>query len=325
MDSHADRTGLVDLAIIVVSTNEAHWLRPCLTSIFAHRGECTLDVVVVDNDAEDGTSELVSSEFPEARIVHSRNRGFAHANNRGLMATDARYVLFLNPDTEVISGTFAECVRRLDELPHVGLAGAIQLTPAGEIFPTIRRFPNVLRALADAFASERLPSSALQRGERVLDLSHYERETVCDWVSGSYMLARREALESAGYMDERFFIYSEEPDLCLRMKRAGWEVRHLPCMRIVHHANKGGIRPKMSAQDAYTRLQYARKHFAAPHRVAYETVLGLGYAVRAVVGGESRPAARAALRVLVQRDGPPFGSPPGQAVALRGSDDVEDG
>ena len=75
-------------------------------------------------------------------------------------------------------------------------------------------------------------------------------------------MARREAIESAGFMDERFFIYSEEPDLCLRMKRAGWGIRHLPLMTIVHHAGKGGIRPKMAAQDAFTRIQLARKHFS---------------------------------------------------------------
>ena len=83
------------------------------------------------------------------------------------------------------------------------------------------------------------------------------------------MLAAPEALLSAGLLDERFFIYSEEPDLCLRIKRGGWEVRHLPQMTIVHHAGKGGVRPRMVAQDAYTRKQYAEKHFGPVHRRAY--------------------------------------------------------
>ena len=78
------------------------------------------------------------------------------------------------------------------------------------------------------------------------------------------MLARREALLSAGLLDERFFLYSEEPDLCLRMKRAGWCVRHLPTMTIVHHAGKAGTQPTMVAQDAFTRRQYAHKHFSRP-------------------------------------------------------------
>jgi GT2 family glycosyltransferase len=309
-----------DLAVIVVSTNEAQWLRACLGSVFEHRGACSLDVVVADNGSTDGTAELVTEEFPEARVVSCVNRGFAHANNRGLETTDARYVLFLNPDTEIRTGTFEALVRHLDEHSDVGLAGVIQLTPEGDIYPTVRYFPNALRAFGQALGSERLPFRARMLCERDLDLDRYTEVIECDWTSGSFMLARREALDSAGFMDERFFIYSEEPDLCLRMKRAGWKVCHLPTMTIVHHAGKAGMRPKMWAQDAYTRMQHARKHFSPLHRRVYAAALGLGYAARAVAPVRDasrsgrRPAARAALRVMVGLERPPFGEPPTQAI-----------
>ena len=313
-----------DLAIIVVSTNEARWLRPCLTSIFEHRGACSLDVVVADNESTDDTSALVETEYPEARVVRCSNRGFAHANNQGLMTCDARYALFLNPDTEILEGTFEKLVRALDARPTVGLAGVRQMTPSGELYPTIRRFPNAIRALGEAMGSERFPFRASWLGERELDLRLYEREVDCDWTSGSFMVARREALESAGFMDERFFIYSEEPDLCLRMKKAGWEIRHLPHMTILHHAGKAGRKPKIAAQEAFARKQLARKHFSPPHRVAYTAALGLGLLMRAVVpsgrAGQAsgrKVAARAGLRVLLGVDGPPFGRPPGQAVQPR--------
>jgi N-acetylglucosaminyl-diphospho-decaprenol L-rhamnosyltransferase len=314
---------VVDLAVIVVSTNEGRWLRPCLSTVLAHQGDCRLDLVVVDNESTDETQAVVEG-FPTARIVSSKNRGFAHANNRGLMTTDARYVLFLNPDTEIKAGTFEALVQALDERPEVGLAGVVQLDSDGEIYPTIRRFPNALRALGGAVGGERLPLRPTWLLERELDLKQYERETDCDWTSGSFMFVRREALESAGFMDERFFIYSEEPDLCLRLKGAGWQVRHLPQMTIVHHAGKAGIRPRMSAQDAYTRIQLARKHFSPLHRAGYGAALGLGYLVRALApdgpqaNAGRRAGARAALRVLLGIDGPPFGAPPGQAVRLRG-------
>ena len=308
--------------MIVVSTNEGRWLRACLGSVLSHRGECQLDLVVVDNDSTDDTRSVVA-EFPEARIVSSTNRGFAHANNRGLMTTDARYALFLNPDTEVRVGTFADLVRALDERPEIGLVGVVQLDSDGQVYPTIRRFPNALRALGAALGGERFPIRPKWLLERELDRRLYARETDCDWTSGSFMFARREALESAGFMDERFFIYSEEPDLCLRLKGAGWKIRHLPQMTIVHHAGKAGIRPRMAAQDAYTRKQLAQKHFSPAHRVSYEITLGLGYLVRVLAPDGRRgsvgrrAAARAALRVLLGIDGPPFGAPPRQAVAAR--------
>src|SRR4029078_2118354 len=104
----------------------------------------------------------------------------------------------------------------MDARPEVGLAGVKQVTGDGELFPTIRLFPTALRAFGDALALERWQGRPRFLGERELDMAVYEREVECDWTSGSFMLARREALLSAGLMDERFFIYSEEPDLCLR-------------------------------------------------------------------------------------------------------------
>jgi len=319
-----------DLAVIIVSTNEEHWLKPCLRTVFAHAGDATLDVVVVDNESTDGTRELVARDFPAARVVASANHGFGHANNRGALTCDARYVLFLNPDTEIVSGTFDELVRSMDERPDTGLAGVKQLTADGVLWPTIRRFPSPLRALGEALWSSRWPVQPRWSGELEHDLAKYERECACDWTSGSFMLCRREALASAGLMDERFFIYCEEPDLSLRMKRAGWQTRHLPSMTIIHHAGKGGIRPRMIAQDAFARRQYASKHFSPAARAAYLGAVGLRHALRAIApgGGASAPqrraAARTALATLVGLREPPFGAPPATALAP-GAATVDDG
>jgi GT2 family glycosyltransferase len=313
-----------DLTVIIVSTNEARWLPPCLSTLFAHLGALRTDVVVADNRSTDGTRELVEREFPEARVVTCDNYGFGHANNRALLTTNARYVVFLNPDTEIREGSFDELVARMDASPRLGLAGVKQITPDGRVFPTIRRFPNATRALFQALGSERYPLRASWLGERELDLSLYEHEVDCDWTSGSFLLVRREALESAGFFDERFFIYSEETDLCLRIKRAGWVIQHLPIMTVLHHADKAGFNPRMAAQDAFAKKQYSRKHFAPGHRGAYLGALALGYAIRSValrrdreVASGQRSESRAALSVLLGLTAPPFGSPPEVAVAPR--------
>ena len=310
-----------DLSIIIVSTNEARWLEPCLRTIFEHGGDARLDVVVVNNGSTDGTRELVETRFPAARVVESENHGFAHANNRGAMTSNARYILFLNPDTEVVDGTFGELVAAMDERPDVGLAGVRQVSADGMLWPTIRYFPTVVRALGQALVSERWPRRPTWSGERELDMSLYEREVECDWTSGSFMFARRHALLSAGLLDERFFIYSEEPDLCLRLLRAGWRTVHLPDMTIVHHENKAGVRPRMVAQDAYTRKQYAHKHFSLGRRSAYLSALFAGHAIRAIAPAPDMPArkeaAKLAMRTLVGRAEPPFGTPPPTAIRPR--------
>jgi N-acetylglucosaminyl-diphospho-decaprenol L-rhamnosyltransferase len=316
-----DISQLSDVAIVVVSTNEAHWLQPCLSTAFAHAGDARVEAIVVDNSSTDGTRELVETKFPQARVVSSPNHGFAYGNNRGIEHANARYVLLLNPDTEVIEGTFGELVQMLDARPEVGLVGVRQLRGDRTLSPTIRRFPSVTRAFSEALFSERWPIHPTWSGERVLDPEPYEREVECDWTSGSFMFARREALLSAGLLDERFFIYSEEPDLCLRMKRAGWLVRHLPQMTIVHHAGKGGVRPRMIAQDVFTRKQYARKHFPAGYGSLYLSGCALGCVVRAagarVLKSDAAAhgeGARWALGCLRGRREPPFGAPPATSV-----------
>jgi N-acetylglucosaminyl-diphospho-decaprenol L-rhamnosyltransferase len=312
----------VDLAIVVVSTNEAHWLMACLSTAYAHAGDATLEVIVVDNSSTDGTRELVESSCPEARVVSSPNRGFSYGNNRGIEQADARYVLLLNPDTEVIEGTFGELIAYLDAAPEVGLIGVRQETADGTLWPTIRRFPNALRATGEAFASEHWPIHPAWSGERVLSDGAYEREQECDWTSGSFMLARRETLLAAGLLDERSFIYSEEPDLCLRIKRGGWRVRHLPTMTIVHHASKAGVRPRMVAQDAYARRQYAERHFGRTHRLLYLGAVSARHLIRATGRSSARrEGARVALRTIFGLAAPPFDTPPPTALGAGPADE----
>ena len=304
-----------DIAVIVVSTNEAHWLRPCLRSVFASIGDVQADVVVVDNDSRDGTADLVEEEFPAARVVRSPNHGFSHANNRALMTCDARYVLFLNPDTEILQGSLGELVGAMDARPTVGLIGVRHINGDGRLDPTIRRFPNAIRALGDALAAERLPGRPPWFGERQLDPTLYDREVACDWTTGAFMLARREAIESAGFLDERFFMYSDETDFCRRIKTAGWEIRHLPLMTIVHHSGKAGVKPSIESLNAYTRIVYARKHFSPAHRALYSGAVLLRHLLRAVYAGSGekgrrrKDANRQVVATLLGRAPVPHGPP----------------
>jgi N-acetylglucosaminyl-diphospho-decaprenol L-rhamnosyltransferase len=315
-------TGVLRLAVIIVSANSARWLRPCLASLFNHAHDVDLDVVVVASGCTDETISLVEREFPKARTVACENRGFAYANNRALRTVESEWVLFLNPDTEILEGTLAGLLHALRAHPFVGLVGVRQVTPDGQVFPTIRRFPNAVRAFFEAVGSEGFPFRASWLGERELDLRVYESDVPCDWTSGSFMLARWEALQSAGFMDERFFLYSEETDLCLRIRQAGWDIRHLPIMTILHHAVKAGANPRLAAQAALARKLYGRKHFSPAHSAVYVGALALTYAIRAVSPGGDRAFAvarrsesRSALATLLGLKAPPFGAPPPVAVA----------
>ena len=201
----------------------------------------------------------------------------------------------------------------MDERPSVGLVGCRQIIAEdGSLCMTGRYFPNALRALGDALSAERLPGRRPNwLGEREIDAAAYEREFDCDWTTGAFMLVRREALESAGCFDERFFMYSEETDLCRRVKTAGWEIRHLPQMTILHHMTDG-VKPHIESLYAATRMMYARKHFSPGHRALYRGavllrhLLRLGYAGTGELGCQKRAASRAVVATLLGRRPVPF-------------------
>jgi N-acetylglucosaminyl-diphospho-decaprenol L-rhamnosyltransferase len=302
-----------DIAIIVVAHNSASFIEACLRSVSAHLGDLSADIVVVDAESDDGTAEIVAG-VPGVRLLRCRNRGFAYANNRGLMTCDARYVLFLNPDTEILQGTFSDLVRAMDERPDVGLIGARQVDDKGRLDATIRRFPSLIRTVGDALSAERLSGRPQWLGERELDPAAYDREVECDWTSGSFMLARREAIESAGFFDERFFMYSEETDLCRRIRTAGWSVRHVPWMTILHYGAQARVEPSIERISAHSRMLYARKHFLPVHRALYRGALLLRYGLRSAYPGRGeaprrrRAASRAGMRTLLGRSSAPRGS-----------------
>jgi GT2 family glycosyltransferase len=296
-----------DLCVVIVSHNGKRWLDAALGSLFAHADGLDLDVVVVDN-GDDGSAAYVEEHFPATRTISCANRGFGAANNVALETADARYVLFLNPDTEFLSGSLADLVAVLDRRPGVGLVGVRQLSGHGELAPSIRRFPSTANMLAEAIGVEKVPLLRRLLGERVLDPAVYGRETPCDWTSGSFMLVRREALRSCGGFDERFFLFSEETDLCWRLRRAGWGIVHLPLVTIRHYESERSASPRMEAQSAYARLQFARKHFSriAPYRWA----MAFRYALRAGVPSADqrrREAGRAALTAVLD-EAPPMGA-----------------
>jgi N-acetylglucosaminyl-diphospho-decaprenol L-rhamnosyltransferase len=312
---------ITDIAIIIVTYNSAGWIEACLRSVFASLGRLKADVVVVDADSRDHTADIVASEFPEVRLIRCRNGGFGYANNRGLMTCDARYVLFLNPDTEILHGSLDDLVDRLDQRLEIGLIGVRQVDGQGQLDRTIRRFPNALRALGDNFSAEHLPRRPRWLGEREIDLERYEHELECDWTSGSFMLARREALESSGYFDERFFMYSEETDLCRRIKTAGWQVRHLPSMTIRHYGADVPMNPSLESLQFHSRIAYARKHFVRPHRALHFAVIALALSLRSLFPGQSdgakrrRAGSRAALSTVLGRSPVPYGPPSQYSVA----------
>ncbi|HTZ85302.1 MAG TPA: glycosyltransferase family 2 protein, partial [Solirubrobacteraceae bacterium] len=220
-----------------------------------------------------------------------------------------RYVLLLNPDVDIISGTLAELIDALDARPGVGIASVIQQGSDEELQYSIRHYPSVMRTFGEAVA---LPWAGAREEERMAD--RYRQEGDADWLVGAFLLARAEVVQQIGGLDERFFLYSEETDWCYRARAAGWEVRHLPQMRVTHHT-KPSTRPDLVAQLSYAKLLFARKHYRGGRSAAIRAALTARHLLR-VLGLSARPwtrpeerlaAERHALAVIAGVAPPPFG------------------
>ena len=227
------------LSIIIVSWNVRDYLRACLNSIqqtvptdFAY------EVIVVDSASSDSTLEMLHTEFVWVQVLaQDRNIGFTKGNNVGLKAAKGRYLMLLNPDTEVFDQTLVQMTRCLDQHPEVGIVGPHTLNTDGSHQSTRRRFPTMGTAF---FESTWLQPYAPRR---ILD-HYYARELPddavfpVDWVQGSALMVRREVYEQIGPLDEGYVMYYEELDWCKRASQAGWKALYLGTFKITHHGGK---------------------------------------------------------------------------------------
>ena len=303
-----------DLSVIVVTHNGLELAVKTLRCARAATGSISAEWLVVDSGSTDGTPEALLARWPDLRLERRGNIGFAAANNVALSEARGRYVLLLNPDVEIERGTLAELVAELDARPRVGAASVVQLMPDGRPQPSARHFSSPGRELATALFIPRLPGARRLAEDVALPQGGLSDRSV-DWVVGAFLIARREAVAQVGALDERFFLYSEEEDWCRRIRAAGWDVRHLPTLRVVHH---GGVyaTPALEAQLTYSKLLLARKHFRPGRRAAHRLALVLRHGLRLVLRAPAAPfssSARgrvrkeaAALRVAVGAAGAPF-------------------
>jgi GT2 family glycosyltransferase len=264
----------IDASIVIVSFNTRDILRECLQTLQREAGQVAYETIVVDNASHDGSAEMVAGEFPAVRLVGSAvNLGFAGANNRGFALARGRYVVLLNSDAFVHAYALERAVEHMDTNPHAGLGGGLLLGRDGRWTPSARMFPSPINELLtmSGLAAKYSRSRWFGRVDRTW-ADPLEPAPV-DWVPGAFTIIRRELLEQLGYLDERFFLYFEEVDLCRRLKVAGHQVWYWPDIVVTHiggESAKAVRHLKMSSAGAHltlwrmrSQLLYYRKYYGA--------------------------------------------------------------
>jgi GT2 family glycosyltransferase len=266
---------LYEASVIIVSFNTRDILRECLASVERESDGIRIETLVVDNHSSDGSAEMVEKEFPRVRVLRSSvNLGFGAANNLAIQAARGRCVILLNSDAFLLPGSLRSAVNNMNLHPEAALAGArlvgrdFSWQPSARMFPSIFNDTLVLTGLAAKFPKSRF-------------FGHFDRTWAdqsepakVDWVPGAFSIVRTEVLEEIGLFDPRFFMYSEEVDLCRRIKRAGYEIWYWPDILVMHIGGESSRQVKDlefsssgSAQLVLWRMRstllYYRKHHGA--------------------------------------------------------------
>ena len=223
------------VSVIIVSYNTKEILANCLAALFGQDRCIDMEVFVVDNDSKDASADLVRNEFPEVRLIDNRvNVGFAAANNQAFALSRGEYIILLNPDAYVKPYSIANAVEFMEQTPECGICGGKIVSPGGKLEPSARRFPSALsKLLTLSGISGKHPLSPVLNRHEFGGFAH-DRPMAVDWVPGTFTIIRRSMLDAIGFFDERYYLYYEETDLCLRAKKAGWKVYFIPSAEVMH-------------------------------------------------------------------------------------------
>ena len=293
---------MVDLAVVIVSYNVRDLLAGCLGSIERSVILSRPDVWVVDSDSGDGSPAMVRERFPWVNLIESDNVGFSRGNNvalrqivaRSESSSGPRFVLLLNPDTEVSPTALASMVAFLDAHPKAGAAGPKLIRPDGSLDLACRRsFPTPLVSFYHFLGLGRLFPRSRRFGRYNLTYLDPDGIAEVDSVVGAFMLVRGEILRSVGLLDEAFFMYGEDLDWALRIKAAGWKILYNGNVSVFHHKRASSRQRSTQSLIAFydSMLIFFQKHYAGntapPLRWLVVLAIYLGAAVALAQNGSN--------------------------------------
>ncbi|MFH0766002.1 MAG: glycosyltransferase family 2 protein [Calditrichota bacterium] len=249
--------------VIIVNYRSRAGAERCLASLQSLINSGWLKVIVVDNDSGEGEADLIAGSFPEIEVINAGiNLGFGGGNNLGLKRAVGDWVCFLNPDTQVEPGTLEVLAEYLSRNPLTGCVAPAIANEQGKIIKSYYPFTNFFTSLLSACGLHPpIPLNHVNNRWR-LTYSLESAPAIIDRSLGAALMIPRRALEVVGGFDERFFLYSEEEDLCRRLHHAGWKVVYYPQAKVIHQGGESARqqKPLTIAAANWSRYLYLHKH-----------------------------------------------------------------
>ncbi len=284
----ADNTGgSPPVSIIIVNYNTRAHLIACLKSLSPLTSLISPEIFVVDNASSDGSADAVENEFPGVILIKlNENIGYAAANNKAITIAGGDFILLLNPDTIVEAGTIPEMLRFMKKHERTGIASCRVDLPDGSLDAACRRtIPTPAGAFYQAIALHKLFPRSKRFARYNLSwrdpAGSYQVEAIC----GAFFLVRREVIDQVGLLDERFFMYAEDLDYCLRCIRKGWQIRYHGAVRILHYKRAASASAPGRMLDVFheTMALFYKKHYAARHGIIYNSAILSGIRARYIL------------------------------------------
>jgi GT2 family glycosyltransferase len=268
---------MTELSIVVVSHNSRELLMRCLQSVLRAAEALALEVLVIDNDSQDGSADAIQSQFPQVQLIrNSSNRGFARGCNQGLRRARGRHLLLLSPATEIDPGALAAMTSFMESTPAAGAVGAQLMHEDGRPQVSVANFPDLWIEMTKGSLWQRLFPERTPPQE-----TPFSGPAEVDSLIGACIMTRREVLQDVGYLDEGYFFQLAETDWCLRMRNKGWPIFFLPHVRIIHHQGESRVQNRATYRIDYYRSRY--RYFAQHHSRRDCTLLRVGLFVKLCV------------------------------------------
>ena len=276
---------MIDISIIVVTWNCKRYVEECLTSLSNGLEDFATEIIVIDNASTDGTREMIQNQFPNVRFIETGiNLGFARGNNVGMRLALGRYVCLINPDVNVPSDCVPKMYEFMERHTDVGLLGPKMLGTRGEARRSGMRFPSVWNAFLRAVALDSLFKGTGLFGGWLMSDFDFNTTRDIDILNGWFWMARREALDKVGFLDERFFMYGEDLDWSKRYHLAGWRVVFFADASALHYggASSANSPVRFYIEMQRANLQYWEKHHGRLSYPFFWLALSLNHVTRTV-------------------------------------------
>lgn len=285
----------MDLSIIIVNYMSLTYLKKCIASICKNTSDIGFEIVVVDNNSQDECEDYVKTVDGKIKFIQSgRNLGFAGANNLGYRNSSGKYLLFLNPDTELIDSSINTMYNIVTENEHMGFVGCKLLNSDFSVqMSSIQAFPTIVNQSLDADCLRKFVPRLRLWGISPL-LEDNEDPVEVDVISGACMMIRRDIFETIGMFSRDYFMYAEDLDLCFKAKKAGFKIYYTSKAAIIHHGGQSASQDQVN----FNSVKFMRESMLIFFRKTRGSVYASFYKITTAACALSRLSVLAVLRPI---------------------------